>query len=234
VRESGGGRAGEASTLAKAREGLPDPAKVDGELAAKIFDGLNRGVSTVQLVVDHQVHPDLVEAFQVQWARMNNKVVVSEQAIEELASHRGYVGVVPVRSEEQLLDSIRESLDHALCGCGEAQAVTCHGCGRRERERVAAKVEARVRAEYEGEAGGMGVALGRMRMPDGRGGRRRHPDPAATFRPATRGDREEPAREEEASDPEPRIPPAPRRDPGPEGGHRDGACVGDSGDAPQG
>src|SRR5262245_48043900 len=77
-------------------------------------------------------------------------------------------GLRPITSEEEFLESFLSSMDHApaICArCRKAASTTCFGCIRREVDRVAAKTEARVRAEYEG----IEAVNGRfVRRPDGR------------------------------------------------------------------
>jgi hypothetical protein len=152
VRRLAKGREREIETLPKAREALPDPARVEGKVVAKIFEALERGVPTVQIVIDLDVHADLVEAFHVQWARMKGMVLVSEETLTKITQLPGYIGT-SIGCEEELLAGFRSSLRHspALCaGCREAHSRICLECRSREHAQIRTETEKRVRAEYEG------------------------------------------------------------------------------------
>jgi DNA-binding transcriptional MerR regulator len=143
------------STLEKARAVLPEPAKADGELAAKIFAALDRGVSPVKVVIDLGVHPDVVEAFHAQQTRMNRVVLVSQKTLVEISGCPGFVGSYPIETEEELLEAFQASIKDSICPrCRRRHATVCFRCSKEEVERIRAETEARVRAEYaNGRAG---------------------------------------------------------------------------------
>jgi hypothetical protein len=49
---------------------LPEPTKQDGQLAAKVFERLARGISFLEIVTELKEHPDIVEGLRVQGAAL--------------------------------------------------------------------------------------------------------------------------------------------------------------------
>jgi hypothetical protein len=155
------GNARKVPTLEKAREVLPDPAKMDGALAAQIFAALDRGVSPVKVVIDLGVHPDVVEAFHAQRTRMNGVLLVSEKTLEEITGCPGFFGSYPIETEEELLEAFRGSLEQAptLCTrCRRRHGVVCTRCTKQEAERIVGETEARVRPLGVPSSNGKGAA----------------------------------------------------------------------------
>lgn len=102
---------------------------IDGEIAAEVFDRLDRGIHPVDIVKEIRLEPSRVEQLQSQWARMRDGFVVTSEERQELES-LPLNGAFPIASAATLVANIRESLGQNCADCEERAAAICLRCAR--------------------------------------------------------------------------------------------------------
>ncbi len=114
--------------LAKARALVPSAANANGDVAAEIFDRLDRAVHPVEIVKELRVHPDVVNGFVAQWAAMRKATSLTADEGRAVARALGVIGVLP---GSQLEANIKRAIGRArsICrGCEENRATQCDEC----------------------------------------------------------------------------------------------------------
>lgn len=112
--------------LPKARALVPNAASTDGELAAKIFDRLDRAVHPVEIVKELRVHPDIVEGFVARWERMRRTIVLTGTDVTVLAKAlRSEVG-----DARELLSAIQVLAGRARLPCEQCEGTRPTVCGK--------------------------------------------------------------------------------------------------------
>lgn len=103
--------------LGQARAYVPSAARVDGELAAEIFERLERRESPVHIVTACRVHPDVVEGMVVRWARLQKGIFVDgiqvRAILAALKLHRA-------RDADDLVRRVQRHVER------EAKCMACH------------------------------------------------------------------------------------------------------------
>lgn len=126
--------------LPKARALVPSAANAGGELAAEIYDRLDRQVHPVDIVKELRVHPDVVNGFASLWSTMRNVLMVPSDervALERLLRMNG-VGKGP-----DLVGNVKKALANARTpcrGCEESRPIYCKDCVNQHVARVKKKM----------------------------------------------------------------------------------------------
>jgi hypothetical protein len=112
--------------LPKARALVPNAASSDGELAAKIFDRLDRGIHPVEIVKELRVHPDIVEGFVVRWERMRKTILLTGTDATALAK----VLRCEVGGARELVSAIEALAGRARLRCEQCEGSRPTVCGK--------------------------------------------------------------------------------------------------------
>jgi hypothetical protein len=113
--------------LPKARALVPNAASSDGEVAAKIFDRLDRAVHPVEIVKELRIHPDIVEGFVARWQRMRRTIVLIGSDVTALAKALQ----CEVSDSRELLAAAQNLAERARLRCEHcegARPTVCRAC----------------------------------------------------------------------------------------------------------
>jgi hypothetical protein len=100
-----------------------------GAEAKKVFDALGRGGSIVTIVREHGLHPEIVEAIQATWHRVQGQILITAEAKKAIES-LPLQGELPIRDSDHLIELIARSVNiQTPCGqCGRHHARFCTSC----------------------------------------------------------------------------------------------------------
>lgn len=113
--------------LPKARASVSSSAKADGEIAADVFDRLDRGMHVVDIVKELRVAPEAVEALVDHWARLRGIMLVTAEDRRALSS----CGVGAVVSGAELVEHVTRCVARAPAACRSCEtsiAAFCQEC----------------------------------------------------------------------------------------------------------
>ena len=120
------------------------PVSTESEIAAKIFQALDSGMSSRDIVINMHIHPTLVSKTYAAWLEMGNMegggFQVSAKTLEAINSLPLGFGSYPVQNEQQLLANLQEACAAAsMCTlCKQHPRKYCTPCT----EKMAAEVTA--------------------------------------------------------------------------------------------
>jgi hypothetical protein len=112
--------------LPKARALVPNAASSDAEVAAQIFERLDREVHPVDIVKELRVHPDIVEGFVARWQRMRKTIMLTGTDVTALAK----VLRCEVGDARALLSAIQTLAGRARVRCEDCEGTRPTMCGK--------------------------------------------------------------------------------------------------------
>jgi hypothetical protein len=107
---------------------VPSVAKADGDMAAEIFDRLERNVHPVDIVKELRVHPDVVAGFVELWARMRDTIIVAPEDITALEAVRGLRRLTSGADLAVRVAAVMKRAPSGCKHCGLSAAVYCQPC----------------------------------------------------------------------------------------------------------
>lgn len=108
-------------------------AAYEPEIAAVIFEELDKGTETTQIVIKLKIHPDTVKSVYAAWTEhrtlKTGGIMVSAQMLEAI-SELPLTGTFPVKDEEHLYNIIKDAADQVpICSnCKKNPKQICISC----------------------------------------------------------------------------------------------------------
>jgi hypothetical protein len=115
-------------TLPKARAVVPGAANASSELAAEIFERLDRGIHAVEIVKELRAHPDVVEGFAGRWARLRRALLLTHADVRTLEKALSVDYLQRPSDLVSLLEARLKAERRSCTACKESRAVLCKDC----------------------------------------------------------------------------------------------------------
>ena len=105
------------------------PSDYDGELAAKMFDLLDEGLDSVDIVRRLRVDPRAVEALTSKWISLRGGFFVTREEAASLEKAADYLGSGPIRNLESIRAHFELMFECTVCSiCRKSASEACMTC----------------------------------------------------------------------------------------------------------